>query len=612
MRRRGFGSKRLAGAAFVITLLIGAPLLAQGPGGGGGMSPDEQMAQEKQQQAIESQARQTVEALFDRLCPGRCELVDLSARMQAPENVGSVEPGFGAGGQGSFEVEPEALEMTVLLDSKLPSTFQQNIPRMIEYQLDDLAPEIEVRRESLDFPEPQNRPSPPEESSGERERRPSPPRRPPPPAPRPEPEEEEPDEEADEEAVADEQTESDEEPPGVWERFVEDVAPWIGPMLMMLLLFLLAMPLLRRFAELTDRGRREPGGAGRPAGGGESETDVEALRADLTESRAVKNRVLRRWIQEDPEAVADLVRLLGPGIVADLKSDESLKAELEEVSELVAGRRDPLSDEEIERICHEARARLSSARLTYDEQALDADWEFLEGVSVATLQRIVRSCDSRETVHVVGQLPATLRSSYLESLEADERKELFMAAGTGELDKRESRELAARLRKAADEYGHLGAEAEGQAALVVDMLESLSVEEQHETLRDLEQTRPEVAEAVMARVCLASAALHVPDAVVAEAIHRMPVDELSAVLREAGEALQQRVLEVAPGQKAEDLRTELALEAPVAKSEYLEARSRLTDELRGAMRREGEDLVEANRRAIRGGAEATSTSEARR
>ncbi len=604
-------ARYLSGAAVAVgVLFVPGSLVAQG-GGPEVSSANQRAALDEERQSIESQARRAVRSLFDRLCPGRCELVDLSAQMKSPQVVSGVEPGFGGGGAGgqAFDVESESVDVTVLVDSKLPSNFKQNLPRMVEYQLGDLAPEVNVRRESLDFPEPQNRPSPPEQSD-EQDRRPPPPRRRPKMRPKTEPESDEKqdeddssEEEGDEAADAEKK---DEPRLGFWGRFFEDVTPWVGPILLVIAMFLLARPLIRQFGALGDRRRPEPSGAGVGGTGDRSGVDVEALRAQLTESRAVKNRVLRRWVEEDREAVADLVQLVGPTILEDLKADDTLRAELNEVSELVAERRQPLSDDESERVVQEAQARIRAAKLTHDGQALDADWNFLEGVSVATLQRIVRSCDTREKVHVIGQLPDSLRSSYLESLGADRRKELFLAAGSEELRKQESRALASRLRKAADEYGHIGAEAEGQAALVVDMLESLDLEEQEKTLRDMESTRTEVAEAAMSRVCLMSTALHVSDALVAEAIHRMPVDRLADVLRESNDKIRRRVIEVAPEQKAEDLETELALEAPVSRSEYLEARSRFTEALQTAMRREGEDLVEANRRAIRGGDETTT------
>jgi len=614
MRRSWLEGTMVGGllALGVLALASGAVAQPQ-PGGGRDLSPQARTALDRERQAIESQARRTVDSLFQRLCPGRCQLVELQAEMKSPETVGGVEPGFGSGSNASFDIEAKSLNLTVLIDSKLPSNFQQNIPRMLEYQLGDLAPKIEVRRETLSFPEPQNRPSPP---SQDRQRRPRP--RPKPKMPQAQPERREKPKEDEEPAKEEpDKKETDRREAAsarAWFGMVlEEVAPWLGPILLVVVLLALMFPLLRRLGDLLDRRAMgvAPTGAGQGADG--PRPDVEALRARLTESRAVKNRVLRRWLEEDVESVAGLVRLLGPGILDDLKTDESLQTRLEEVSEIVARNREPMDDDEIEWIVNAARARISAAQLMHERQGLESDWDFLEGISVATLQRILRACGTEEQVHVIGQLPSSLRSSYLESLDGDQRKQLFMAAGTSELSKQQSRALAARLRKRADEYGHVGAEAEGQAALVVDMLESLPLDEQEETLRDLEQTRPEVAEAVMSEVLLASAAVHVPGELLAGAVHRTPVDELANFLRRSGDEIRRRILEVAPEKKREDLQTELALDTPVPRDEFLEARDRFLDGLETALRREGRDLVEANRRALHGDSTSTSTrSEARR
>ena len=567
-----------------------------------GLDGSEKMAMAKEKKAVESQARQTIQGLFRRLCPGRCELVEIKANMSNPQPVAGVEPGFGAGAGSAFDVEAKSVDVTVLLDSKLPSNFRQNIPRMIQYQLHDLAPAINVRPESLDFPEPQNRPSPPDQQD-RRRTRPMPPKMP---KKKAEPEPKEQKQEEQKEKAADEK---EQKPGGFWawiKPFLEELAPWIGPILMMIVLFLLAMPMLRRLSEMTER----PGsgvGVGGASDRGEPGPDVEKLRAELTRSRAVKNRVLRRWLEESVEGVADLVRLLGPEILEDVKSDGSLDSEIEEVSEIVARHREPLSDEEIQRVCNEAHARINSARLLHEEQGLAADWEFLEGISVATLRRILRPLETREKLHVVGQLPPTLRSSFLESLDGEDRRELFLAAGSEELSKQASMALAARLRKSADEYGHVGSEAEGQAALVIDMLDSLLLEQQEQTLRELGQTRPEIAEAVKNRICLESACLHVPREVIADAVHRTPVEPLANFLRKTREDVRKHVLDVAPSQKRDALHTELSLEVPVGKTEFLEARERFMDVVQNAIRREGHDLVQANDRALRG-ASSNSTS----
>ena len=65
------------------------------------------------------------------------------------------------------------------------------------------------------------------------------------------------------------------------------------------------------------------------------------LRSELKMSRSLQNQVLRRWILEDPAAVAALVSILGPEILKDLKNDNSIRPALEVVSEEVASQQNP-------------------------------------------------------------------------------------------------------------------------------------------------------------------------------------------------------------------------------------------------------------------------------
>jgi flagellar motor switch protein FliG len=575
-----------------------------------GMSPEAERAMQERKNAVETRARTTVRNLFQRLCPGRCELVSMEATMSQPEAVGAVSPGFGSGANQSFDVQPESLQMTVLLDSKLPGNFRQNLPRMIEYQLEGMASQINVRPETMDFPTPQNRPMPPTDEADSPSPRRPPPRRP---APRTRPEDESDEDDSDDTADEPKQKsakaqKTEPEPEMTWGEFFRELAPWVGPTLMMAVLFLLSLPLLRRLSDLTEQTAARVPEEG--ASGGGAGPDIEQLRQDLTRSRSLKNRVLRRWLEEDPEGVAMLVRLVGPEILDDLKTDDGLDDELEEVSERIAQQRSEMSDDEVERVVNEARARLDSARVVHSEQGLASDWEFLEGLSVSVLRRVLQTCDTRETLHVIGHLPASLRASYLDSLERGQRQELFMAGGDKDMSRQESIELAARLRRKAEEYSHVGRGAGGQAALIIEMLESLESDEQREALRELQQGRPSVAESVLGQVCLESTCAALPPEVLADAMYRMPVDTLATFLRGAEPEVRDRFLEVAPGEKRADLETELSLEVPVGTSEYLESRQDVMSTVRESARREGVDLVEANRQVLSAGRTAGDDTQA--
>ena len=548
------------------------------------LSTPERLASERTQGEAAMHARQTVEQLFSRLCPGRCELVELTVEMSDPAPVGDVAPGFESVAGQNFMAEPQAVNITVLLDSKLPRNFQSNLPRMIRYRLQNLAPTINVRPEVLDFPEPQLEPMPPY--------MPEPPQRswePPlplepavepvmPPAPEPV---------APEEVVE----------PTWWDRLaplLEAIAPWIGPIIMVLVLFLLLLALVRRLTETT---RTETAG-GAMGGRGHKDVDPDALRAELNASRSVRNVVLRRWLQDDPDTLAELVFLLGPEILVDLKSDANLSPALQHVSEAVARQRDDLRPEDVKRLASELKARLTSAKILHDEQGLAMDWEFLQGLGAANLRRILATCTSTEKIYAVGHLPASLRSAYLETLDPDERRELVLGTSADLLSKNDAIALAARLRKAADEVSHIGKEADGQAALIVDMLRALHLEDQLEMLRELKGKRPEVSHAVLSRIVLETTTLQLPAELLADSIHRTPVETLASFLRGTRPDVRDHLLTVSPTSKRSAIMTELSLDVPVGRAEFLEAREKFMQVVSEVVRRDGHDVVRANARAL--------------
>ena len=549
-----------------------------------GMSTAERMAAQQTQAQTELQARRTIENLFGRLCPGRCELVELDVALAEPTPVGEVVPGFETVAGQNFASDVEAITATVLLDSKLPRNFQSNLPRMIRYRLANLAPTINVRPEVLDFPEPQLEPMPPY--------MPEPPRRSwePPPMPEPIPApvvEPEPEPAAEAEAPPE---------PTLWDRLgpvVEAIAPWIGPIIMMLVLFMLLMALLRRLQEVTNTGSSDVERARR-----ETPPDVDGLRDALASARAVRNRMLRKWLGEDPEGVARAVRLFGPQILNDLKTDADLSAVLGQVSELVALEREPLSDDEIKTTVGEVEARFNAARILHDEQALAVDWEFLEGMTAPNLKRILSPCTPTEVAYVVGQLPPTLRQRFLESLDGADRRQLVLGTSAEVLSKNDALTLAGRLRKAADDVAHIGREAEGQSALVLDMIAALQLDEQEEMLRELNGRRPELARAVLGRLVLETTVLHLPSEVLADAIHRTPVETTATFLQNARGTVRDHILSMSPGTQRDAIMTELSLDVPVSRADFIAARETFLGTVRDVALRDGTDLVRSNARAL--------------
>lgn len=564
-------------------LLFGIPPAWAQDGIPRGLSTAERINAQQTQAQTAMQARQQIEELFSRLCPGRCEIVEVKVEMADPTPVGEVVPGFETVVGQNFSSDVKAISATVLLDSKLPRNFQANLPRMIRHRLADMAQTVNVRPEVLDFPEPQLEPMPPYLPEPPRRTWEAPPQPEPAPLPAPEPVVEAPVEPP--------------PPPTLWDRLMpilEAIAPWIGPIIMMFVLFGLMMALLRRLQQVSgtnaggavDRVRRE------------AQPDVEALLDELNASRGVRNRVLRRWLAEDEDAMARAVRLFGPQIVSDLKSDASLAPALARVSELVAREREPLSADDVKKTATEVQARLTAARIVHDEASLTMDWEFLEGMSPQNVRRILHSCSATEVAYVVGQLPPSLRTTYLESLDADDRRALVLGTSADLLSKEEALALAARLRKAADDVSHIGREADGQAALVLDMLRALQLDEQEEMLRELKAKRAELAQVVLSRLVLETTLLQIPGELAADAIHRTPVELLAAFLRGTRGNVRDHVLAVAPASKRQAVLTELSLDVPVSKADFLAARERFLDVVRDVVTRDGADIVRANTRAL--------------
>ena len=581
---------RCHGALLALILLPMALLL--GPSSAAAVpTPGELAAMEREAAIAERQAQQEIEALFTRLCPGRCELIDVRAIVGEPRAVGEVTPGFdGEGATGSYTVELQRLEVQYLIDSTLPKPFMSNMPRMLSFRLQRITPDVRVTPIPLEFPRPQaplmpeieEEPDmgPPPKIEEEPDMAPAPPK-----VEEPEPKEEP--------KVEEEKS---------WLRELwTTMLPYLPYIMLILVIFGIVAYLLDWFREY----QRMKFGAGVGAGGGDASEkgmpDVDELRRELKQSRGVQNEVMRKWIAEDPEAVAALIRMVGPDILDDLKRDMSLKAAITEVSDQAARQSEPLSPEQARRIAQEARARITAARVVQSGDDLQGDWEFVEGLSVPALQRIMGNLPARERSYALGKLPSGLRASYMEQMTPQERRELFVGAGSeSALSRDEAIELASKLREASSEVAHLGSEGSGQAEIILDMLRAVDVAEQEDTLRELRRRRPEVAAAVLSSTLLESAIPQVPTNALADAMYRTPIEELTQFMRGTREDVRSRMLEHAPSNVRGAILQELDLDIPSNRGEYLDARTSFMATLATQLRREGEDLVALNARALTG------------
>ncbi len=568
----------LAGAAL---LLVTSTAFADGI---------ENTAVEEAESTAERQARGEIESLIGRLCPGRCELVDLDVTADEPRAVGDVRPGFeGSGGPSDYEVEIRRIEATVMMDADLPENFQANLPRMAQFRLQELADDVEVRPEMLDFPSPQIPPTP---EGFERTPEPPPPMPEPLPAPEPEPAEQP---EDDEDEDADEEDEAVAEAP-----FWQQALPWIALLLTLLILGGLIILILRRLEALTTAADRSdaPESADSDSSRTEPMPDTEQLQSELTRSRSALNEMLRQWIRDNPEEVALLVRLVGPDILSDLRRDPEMRSELRVVSDHVASIDERIDAATANAIVRKARSRHEAQQVISDSGA-DAEWEFLEGLTLGQIAKLLDATSRRETGFVLTRLPAAVRSRYLEQLNPDRRRELMLEASSGEgLSRTESRRLAGRLRRVAEEFPDHAREAEGRATMLIEMLESMGADERRDVISDLLDDRPGIARAVLANICLERALMHVPDDAIADTVQRMPVEALTTFLQGTDDIVSQRVLDAAPPAKRQAVTTELSLEIPVNRADFLEARREFSDAIVTNLRRGGYDVIQFNTAAL--------------
>ena len=540
---------------------------------------------------VEYASRQRIESLLSRLCPGRCELIDLKANVSAPKAVGRVLPGFDT--PTASEVSVEEINLKLMIDSTLPRRFRSNLPRMIQYRLTDLSENVKVTPIQLRFPSPQLAPAPPLMPEAP----------PAPPKATPEPPPVEPIIEPDPEP-----TPPIEEPPE--ESLVDLLIPWAPLFVVMAFATLLALIILRQLKRLqealTSPSEREKEQPAWLRDSDEERKDLERPMPDLEEmaralksSRNVQNKVLRRWLQDDIQEVSSLVHLLGAEILNDLKRDRALKTALETLSQRVAAQRAPLNSEQAWRIAHALQARLTAAHVLHDERALSVSWEFLHGLTLNALQRLFESLTAAEQSHLIGQLPVDIRGPFLSKITPEQRQGLMLySAGDRALSRTQSIDFAHRLKRASEELSPLSEEMNAQASLITDMLNALPFRAQLESLIPLQHQRAEVAHAVLRQLALEEVLLMSPVEALTDALIRTPFDVALNVMRGVEDSIAQRLLSATPPQQSMAYREELELGLSVRQADFLNARASFLQNISSALKREGVDLLDLNLRVL--------------
>lgn len=95
-----------------------------------------------------------------------------------------------------------------------------------------------------------------------------------------------------------------------------------------------------------------------------------------------------------------------------------------------------------------------------------------------------------------------------------------------------------------------------------------------------------------------STILHAPPEIVTDAMHRSSIEVLSQFMRGTRDDIRDYLLSVAPGNLRRPLQEEIALEIPVSRGEYLDARTEFTTMIVTVLRRDGQDLATLNVRAL--------------
>ena len=549
--------------AAVLLAFVGSfsPVLAQ--------RAEERTATRQRQAQTDSQARQVVRNLFERLCPGRCELIQTRVVMQDAEPVALLEPGFEDDAPAAYEGQVESLRVDVLIDSALPASFRRSLPRMLRYQLSELAPTVEVRTEALQFPEPQAAPAPPVVVDPPR---PLPRIAPPPPV---EPQI------AELEPTPAEPAEAD--PVLDWRWLVAALAG-------LLLLGLMALLLWRR--------KREASPPTQASADLKSTSDrshgEEQVRWYLANRRSLVNRALRRWLDDDETQVAHFVKIFGADCIRDLRDSREHRAGLARVAEMLLQRPGVLSVPERQATIEHALARLSGAELL---EASAPAWDFLEGLSAPQLGRLLSDLPGSECASLLTELPESVRQSYLTGLSGADRTRLALEAtraSTLSSDQRE--QLRHRLRAAAEELRPQRA----NDSLVTMLLRGASAEEQLEIVGRLQKQEPELLDQVLEEELLEIAVAHLPDAVVADVAIQSAVETLTTFAGGLDSRYCQLLLEALPERTRQVVQSELALGDVVSRERFVAARQAFLSDAVAVLRREGGGVLAANRAARAG------------
>lgn len=524
---------------------------------------------------LEKRAADLAEEVLALHCPDRCGLLGVRAEVDAGDPIAAVQPGFEELAPTVREVKARRVEVSVLLDARLPAAFRRDMTGLVQARLKALSVPAVVRTESVSFPVP----LPPEPMVDELAP-PLPAQPPPMPASEPAP---------------------FNPKMAFLERLVE-ASPWlIGLLLAGLLALLIAGTLRRESGAETPADSAEPTTPPQPRKAPPAipvSVLLQRVSSQLRDSPRVRVAVMRELlISGDQERFAGLVRLLGAGIADGLREDPQCRPVLRRVGQLLkAEAESELDEEHSRRLLVELEARIAGGRLELGDGAVEEQFAFLDNLSPGQLRRLLDESNPPSQSALLRFAPTHLRDAALDGLDAARRQRLFLtAAESGVADTPELAGIADELRSRAERLGP----GDGVAGveLLIELFESQSDAEQA-ALLDTLASRPALRDALLARTCTESTLASASDDVLAAVAASVDVSLLVDFLRGTEPYLRERILEASPRAMSGALKDELSLSVESG-TRFASARREVLRATRSALESRGISLESLNAPAHR-------------
>jgi hypothetical protein len=515
----------------------------------------------------EDRVRSEVGDLIRALCPEQCVLLSVRAAVEEQPATGpDLQPGFQALSPAGRITTLRSAGATVLLDQQLPQPFRARFRQLAAARLAGLGAPVTVDTQTVRFP-PRNAPHLEAQPQQPAQPAPQPTAAPAPAAPQAAP------------VLPSAQRAADK---------LIDQAPLIVLALLFSLvaialgvLLLLAVRSLRSQVPeaLYDDSAGDPGFAG-DAAAPLPPARSRKLEKALIEERALRNEILRGALgRGEVSLVASWLREFGELLLADLRGDSALAAQLAQLGAEVAR---PEAPGVRARALQELEGRLLSLRLRRPEDSADHAFDFLEGVqqdrfagacaqlSEESLEVALRFAPPHLRAHALTKLPAEVRQAL--ALSWVRRADVSAATALAAAD-----ELRARLEETS-------AGSDQRDSALADLLDALSRAEQDELLERLSvESDRGVAEGLLGE----SALLVAPPEALGAVVLATPAQRVLAYLSGTDKVLRERLLATCPPRLRAELLEELSGRTPASRDDFFAARRQLIADLKEECARRG-------------------------